>query len=410
MMQRERRYRYALSLITICVLSACSQASAPPMQSLAADGVSRPVLPMTAYKVLHDFGKGSDGSTPSAALAVLSGKLYGTTAYGGRGGNGTVFRIDRNDGAEKVLHSFGSRPDGEVPLSTLLAVNHVLYGTTEYGGKSNLGTVFTIDASGNYKVIHDFGAGSDGARPTAGLVALGAGNKKLYGTTSAGGNYGQGTVFSIAPTSSPTENVLWSFGYLSDGAAAIGGLVALSDALYGTTSLGGVNGDGVVFEVSTSGAETIAASFKCVTNGRDSVAALVDLGGTLYGTAATGGTATGCGTSTSGDGAVFSVSSGGMLREIYAFGGGSKDGAVPMAPLAAWRGLLFGTTYAGGDFAGGTLFNVSPAGHETVLHSFGNETDGVRPLGGLIDVDRDFYGTTSAGGKYGGGTVYLFNR
>ena len=129
-----------------------------------------------------------------------------------------------------------------------------LYGTTTSGGINRQGTVFKIDPAGNKTVLYRFtGANGDGATPYAGLIRDAAGN--LYGTTYYGGiltagfPYGLGTVFMLDPTGN--ETVLYRFtGADSDGANPYAGLV-FDDAgnLYGTTTYGGTNGQGIVFRL-----------------------------------------------------------------------------------------------------------------------------------------------------------------
>src|SRR6185369_13063249 len=105
-----------------------------------------------------------DGSAPLAGLGLdAMGNLYGTTANGGASYTGTVFKLDIT-GKETVLHSFAGAPtDGSKPLAGLVrdkAGN--LYGTTEYGGAFNNGTVFKLDAAGNETVLHSFVGGRTG--------------------------------------------------------------------------------------------------------------------------------------------------------------------------------------------------------------------------------------------------------
>ena len=109
-----------------------------------------------AETVLHSFGKGTDGMQPDAGLTEVKGSLYGTTqqggsnancGWGGQGGCGTVFSIDLSTLRENVLYSFCSQAnctDGMFPLSNLVAVKGVLYGTTRLGGTNGSGTVFAI--------------------------------------------------------------------------------------------------------------------------------------------------------------------------------------------------------------------------------------------------------------------------
>jgi uncharacterized repeat protein (TIGR03803 family) len=88
------------------------------------------------------------------------------------------------------------------------------YGTTQLGGSANQGTVFELAANGTETVLHAFQGGTDGSTPLAGLIEDGAGN--LYGTTTAGGNSGLGTVFEIAAGGS--ETVLYAFRAVAMGA------------------------------------------------------------------------------------------------------------------------------------------------------------------------------------------------
>ena len=134
-------------------------------------------------------------------LLNVNGVLYGTTEYGGAHGQansdtgGTVFSI-KTSGHEKVLHSFGKGSDGAMPAAGLIDVNGTIYGTTFYGGTQNGGTVFSITTSGTEKVLHNFGKGKDGTEPAAALTNV---NGTLYGTTYVGGAHGDGTVFSLKP-------------------------------------------------------------------------------------------------------------------------------------------------------------------------------------------------------------------
>ena len=111
---------------------------------------------------------------------------------------------------ERVLHSFGSAPDGQLPMAGLVQdAQGNLYGTTA-GGGAGYGTVFKVDTSGNETVFYTFPATDvDGAQPQAGLVLDQQGN--LYGTTLSGGAYYMyGTAFKLDTTGS--ETVLHSFG------------------------------------------------------------------------------------------------------------------------------------------------------------------------------------------------------
>jgi uncharacterized repeat protein (TIGR03803 family) len=145
--------------------------------------------------VLYSFKGVPDGQAPYGGLVLDSaGNLYGTTANGGDEGFGTVFKLDVT-GTETILHTFRHRADGESPQAGLLRdAKGNLYGTTVVGGSGlDDGTVFELDANGNYKMLHIF-TGADGDRPRAALIRGAVGD--FYGTTSGGG-LGYGIVFKL---------------------------------------------------------------------------------------------------------------------------------------------------------------------------------------------------------------------
>lgn len=128
-------------------------------------------------------------------------------------------------------------------------------------------------------------------------------------------------------------------------------------------------------------------------------AALLASNGTLYGTTVGGGAY--------GGGTLFSLNTGGYnFRVLHSFGKGN-DGAQPLGSLTIRNGTLYGTTNAGGTYAAGTVFKLSPTTQkETILHSFGSGTDGAYPFAGLIVANGTLYGTTTQGGTAGWGTVF----
>lgn len=364
----------------------------------------------TGYSSIYSFGNGADGAEPKAGLIRVNDALYGTTYAGGNYGDGTVFSITTT-GVETVLHSFRGNKDGANPAASLLSVKGVLYGTTEHGGIPMVsdGTVFRISTSGAEKVLHRFRGYyhngrlyNDGANPVASLVDV---NGKLYGTTSGGGSYQfYGTVFSIG--ASGREKVLYSFTDPAfDGVNPVANLISSKGALYGTTESGGYpyvhghdGGYGTVVSVSTTGVEKVLYKFGGYGDGAYPVASLTEVNGILYGTTYNGGAAS--------DGTVFSITTGAAEKVIHVFGSGS-DGSLPAASLFKMKSTLYGTTSSGGAYGKGTVFSINPTtGTEAVLHSFGYGSDGSTPLAGLIDVNGTLYGTTSAGGAYGNGTFF----
>jgi uncharacterized repeat protein (TIGR03803 family) len=143
------------------------------------------------------------GESPLAGLVRdTAGNFYGTTAYGGASGFGTVFRLDAAAKEKKhVLHTFTGGADGANPYASLIrdsAGN--LYGTTFAGGGtgcggSGCGTVFMIDEKGHEIILYSFTGGTDGGNPYASLIRDTAGN--LYGTAFSGGAIGNGVIFKL---------------------------------------------------------------------------------------------------------------------------------------------------------------------------------------------------------------------
>ena len=85
-----------------------------------------------------------------------------------------------------------------------------------------------------------------------------------------------------------------------------------------------------------------------------------------------------------------------------------RDGAEPMADVINVNGTLYGTTSGGADsYSSGTVFAITTAGKETVVHRLGGSPDdGSRPQAGLINLNGTLYGTTGDGGAKGDGTVF----
>jgi uncharacterized repeat protein (TIGR03803 family) len=328
----------------------------------------------------------------------------------------------------KVLYTFTGPPDGANPFAGLVqdAAGN-LYGTTQDGGASNVGTVFKVDKTGKETVLYSFtgnGVNGDGSYPEAGLVRDAAGN--LYGTTDTGGGdgcsggYGCGTVFKLDKTGK--ETVLHAFTGGRDGAYPEAGLVRdAAGNLYGTTFSGGDlsscydYGCGVVFKLDKTGKETVLYTFTGGTDGGQPQAGLVrDAADILYGTTVYGGAVREC--EHYGCGTVFKLDETGKETMVHIFAGG-QDGHFPEGGLVRdAAGNLYGTTNGGGGHGCsngggcGAVFKVDKTGKETVLHSFAGR-DGKYPSAGLVrDAAGNLYGTTSEGGAHGYGTAFMLDK
>lgn len=150
-------------------------------------------------KVTPTCVSNQDGASPDHGDLVQSGtKLFGMTTEGGHKGMGLIFSYDLKSKTFADLHNFGSSAtDGVNPLGSLLLIGSTLYGTTSAGGSAGLGTVFQINTDGTgYAHVHDFkGGNSDGANPADNVIVV---NNILYGMTEAGGKCKNGVIFSIA--------------------------------------------------------------------------------------------------------------------------------------------------------------------------------------------------------------------
>jgi uncharacterized repeat protein (TIGR03803 family) len=249
--------------------------------------------------VLHNFTGGSDGGYPYAGLTLgPKGAYYGTAFYGGANSAGTVYIVVPN-GSTKVLYSFSGDADGGYPFAGLVGgpnlFNGAFAGTTQEGGAYGYGTVFAVNyKTGKETVLSSLNGGTDGGYPVYGYLVRDTKNN-LYGTTEIAGGYGYGTVFKVTPQGAFTS--IYSFTGGADGGYPVAGLVQDKKGnLYGTTTAGGSNGYGTVFKVTPSGTLTVLHNFNYSTDGGSPFAELVRSPvGNLYGTTFEGG-ASGYGT------------------------------------------------------------------------------------------------------------------
>jgi uncharacterized repeat protein (TIGR03803 family) len=299
------------------------------------------------------------------------------------------------------------------------ATDHNLYGATVFGGTSNDGAIYKLTPKGVYEVLYSFCSQSnctDGVNP-AWLMQAADGD--FYGTTSAGGENGSGTIFKITPGGKFT--LLYTFcseANCTDGSEPQSSLVQTSDGtFYGTTIGGGAYNNGTVFTFSATKGLTTLYSFCAKTNCLDGAFPFIGLtlanDGNFYGTTAEGGNHNATSCPLDGCGTVFKITPSGDLTTLYSFcaTGTCSDGAVPQGLLAqAKDGNLYGTTDNGGGENSGTIFKISLQGKLTTMHSFcesGICNDGLIPYAGVIQAtDGNFYGSAYLGGTGGWGTVF----
>jgi uncharacterized repeat protein (TIGR03803 family) len=303
-----------------------------------------------------------------------------------------------------ILYAFTGKADGALPWGGLTeGSSGTLYGTTDSAGYGGYwGSVYEVSTSGHFTLLHSFQTiGIDGAEPLAPPLVDATGN--AYGTTTTGGTDNNGTVFKI--DASHHFSVLYAFTQPWDQAGDFGSGLAFRDSagnLYGAGGGGGGvcafgAGCGMLFKVSPAGAVTVIHAFKNGPRGCYPQRGFVrDTTGNLY------GTAKGCG-DPRGDGVVFKLSPAGEETVLHTFTN-VPDGASPNPVLILdAAGNLYGSTLAGGikncfnDQSGcGTIFKIDPTGNETILYRFTGSADGYLPSSLATDSAGNFYGTVAS--------------
>jgi uncharacterized repeat protein (TIGR03803 family) len=304
--------------------------------------------------------------TYSGIIQGTNGALYGTTYDGGTAGGGTVFSLPPG-GAMTALYNFCSQSectDGQLPVGGVIeGTDGNFYGTTALGGANGAGTVFQVTPEGTLTTLHSFcsvssqGVCADGEEPLAGLIQGTNGN--FYGTTAFGGGSGGGTIFEITPTG--TLTTLGSFSCVGTGCGVgahplYGSLVqAANGDIYGTTSAGGSMGYGTVFSMTAGGKPTTLYNFCSLSgcaDGANPYGGLIQAtDGNFYGTTYFGGSKN--------NGTVYKLSSSGALTTLHSFAG--SDGAGPVgSPVEDTNGNLYGTTVGGGNSgSNGAVYKVA---------------------------------------------------
>ncbi len=307
--------------------------------------------------------------------------------------------------------------DPEGPL--LLAADGNLFGNLATSWDSHYcGGVFHLAPSGsiprtalaqwNYTSIYTFSCGSDGANPTGPLTFDQSGD--IYGTTNRGGSAGFGTTYELTRSDNNwTETVLHSAQGDGDGVLPVNGVVLdTSGNLYGVFAGAGPYGQGAIYELSPSGSgwtEQILYGFTGGSDGEAPSSVIIDASGDLFGTTSAGGSGNG--------GTIFElarVNGGWNFSTLYSLSGTRGDCGPDARLILDTAGNLYGETKCDGAYGLGSVFKLThSAGGWTYsdLHDFTGGSDGEYPQGSLVfDTNGNLYGTTFGGGAYGGGVVF----
>jgi len=413
-----------------------------------ASGSAQVLSPVYSFVNTNDFN-------PIAGLLLSGSTLYGTalgSTYNGSSKtpnlSGAVFKLNNDGTGFTNLYTFSAvdqnsltNTDGANSAAQLVLSGNTLYGTTEAGGFNANGTVFAINTDGtDFTNLYNFSAeaanglgyetNSDGAKPDSGLVLSG---NMLYGTTSAGGGSGSGTIFAIHTDGTGFTN-LYDFNPANSDGSGQKFMILSNNMLYGTTSEGGTSGNGTVFALNPNGTGfTNLHGFSSLvrmpispylyTNGDGAIprGGLVLSGNKLYGTASSGGVGLRSDTTTAG-GTVFALNTDGTdFTNLHSFN--DTDGEEPHAGLVLSGSTLYGTTALGGGVSqqNGTVFaiNTDGSGFATLqtftprtgdsVSGLSTNADGSTPYGTMVLSGSTLYGATALGGTNGSGTVFALN-
>lgn len=246
----------------------------------------------TVYKIKPDGSEfttlftfnGLNGSSPWSGLFLIGDFLYGMTNYGGT--DGTIFKIKTNGSNFETVFNFSETTSGRFPYGELIYDGTFLYGTTARGGINYSGTVFKIlpDGTGYSKLV-DFSNAPNGNYPYGSLITDGT---FLYGTTGTGGINDIGSIFKVKPDGTEYQQ-LFSFSG-DNGQQPMDNLVKLGDYIYGMTMFGGTNSIGTVFRIKPDGTSfSKLIDFEGNTNGSYPRRSLISDGELLYGMTSGGG-------------------------------------------------------------------------------------------------------------------------
>lgn len=329
----------------------------------------------TGLNVAHSF-QSPDGFHPYGNLLMASdGNLYGTCYDGGQFGSCTVFRFEPTNQLYTDVYDFNII-DGDFPRSGVVeGPNQKLWGAASGGGTGGGGVIYSYDMNtGVYTDEFDLNS-TTGTIPYGNPIFHSDG--KLYGLTTSGGLYGAGALYSYDVSNGIITNVQNFDG--SNGSNAKGSLIEGSDGnLYGMTSSGGGYGVGVIFSYNPDEAIFTKLYDFDVTSGSVPQGTLMQgTDGKLYGMTSAGGV--------NSNGVLFSFNPvNGVYTNLFNFS--STDGATPLGSVTQSGSILCGATSAGGNHGMGVAFNydLNTSTYYKVLDF--NGSNGANPSGGFLEV------------------------
>jgi uncharacterized repeat protein (TIGR03803 family) len=311
------------------------------------------------------FNFPSTWSTCLSGLTLgIDGNFYGT-CFTNPGGNGGIFQLTPA-GVFTDKHDFtNTNGDTEPVYGPIQAADGNFYGVTGYYPFS-CGNVYKLTAAGVYTSLHTF-SGSD-CGPASSLIQASDGN--LYGTLNACAinASGGGCVYKISTAGVFTE--IYGFASSTGDVPCTGVIQGKDGKLYGATSQGAANGIGNIYKVTTAGVQTDFHDFNNTTDaecgnnvGRTTVNLLQVNDGNFYGVNGLGGP--------NGTGSIYKLTSAGVFT-AFLFPNPAVDGNFPLSTLLQnTNGTVYGTTPSGGPTScnpcQGVFFSVATGDPAFVL-------------------------------------------
>jgi len=285
-----------------------------------------------------------------------------------------------------------------------LQAQDYFYGLTAAGGQNSSGTLYRTNSDGSgLTVMFSFNVANSGGFYPAGAVVRAA-NGKLYGTTTGGGQNGKGTIFEFNPAD---QGFSYKFSFNgTNGQSPWGAMVLAGNGkLYGMTVDGGASGMGVIYEFDpTAGTCTKKADFDGATKGAHGWGSMLQASnGKLYGMTLQGGA------SDSGVVFEFDPASGTLTKkkDLSTIGISGVFGTF----CAASNGKFYGVGETGGTSDKGGIIEFDAATGQLIkVYDFTSSSVGDHPEGSLIEgVPGKLYGTTYFGGSQNTGVLFEYD-